>query len=1068
LPPAGNSEPGREFENIMTQFVHLHVHTQYSLLDGAAEIGRLIRTVKANAMPGVAITDHGVMYGCLKFYREALKEGVKPILGCELYVAPRRLGDKVAKIDDNPYHLVLLAENNQGYRNLLQLVSIAHLEGFYYKPRIDMETMRRHCAGLIGLSACMSGEISRLILNDRYDAAKQKVQLYQEIFGPGNYYLELQYQQLADQRRLNRELVKLAGECGVPVVATNDVHYLSREDAQVHDVLLCIQTGKTVGDTNRMKFPAPEFYLKTAAEMEEIFFNYPEALENTVKIAERCQVRLELNQFHMPDYQTPGATDSRAFLESICQEGIKRRNLGWNPEYEARLRYELDTINRMGFPGYFLVVWDFVKYAKEHEIMVGPGRGSAAGSLVAYLLGITDLDPLQFDLLFERFLNPERISMPDIDIDFCFERRGEVIDYVRKRFGADRVAQIITFGTMAARAAVRDVGRALGLAYGEVDRVAKLIPPEPGISIAEAKAQSAELTELIRSKPEIAQLVDIAAKVEGFPRHASTHAAGVVIATDPLTDYLPLARSNENEVITQFPMEDIETLGLLKMDFLGLRTLTVLRDTIALIQRNRGVELSLDRIPWDDPQTFQLLQSGRTLGVFQLESRGIRNLLVKLKPDRLADLTALVALYRPGPLGSGMVDDFIQARHGLKTNAYLHPMLEPILRETHGVILYQEQVMRIASVMGGFTLGEADLVRRAMGKKKPEVLAAMRQQFIHGAIARGVKAEIAEQVFDLMEYFSGYGFNKSHSAAYALVVYETAYFKANYPQEYMAALLTSVMGNSDKVGLYIEECRHLGLMILHPDVNRSSASFLPEGADIRFGLMGIKNVGLGAIDKIIAERTREGPYRSLADFYSRVNNQLVNRKVIESLIRSGALDFCGVGRKTLLALLEQLAEKGGRFSGVSNQLNLLDLGFDEPEPQISEIPEFSPREILRQEKEYLGIYLSGHPLNIWQDKFRVNGVIALAELDEESDAKEVLIGGITVDWRNLITRKGLPMAAFRLEDLTGSVEVVVFPKLYEKVAAGYAPDQVVIVKGRLQEEERGKKVLASQLRWLGD
>jgi DNA polymerase-3 subunit alpha len=1059
---------GEPIEDVMTQFVHLHVHTQYSLLDGAAEIGQLIRTVKANEMPAVAVTDHGVMYGCLKFYREANREGIKPILGCELYVAPRKLGDKVAKIDENPYHLVLLAENNQGYRNLLKLVSIAHLEGFYYKPRIDWETLRRHSAGLIGLSACMSGEISRLILNDRYDTAKQKVELYQEIFGPGNFFLELQYQQLADQRRLNRELVKLAGECGAPLVATNDVHYLSREDAQVHDVLLCIQTGKTVGETNRMKFPTPEFYLKTAAEMEELFFNYPEALENTVKIAERCEVSLELNRFHMPDYRTPDGGDSRSFLERLCREGINQRKLDWNPEYEDRLRYELDTINQMGFPGYFLVVWDFVKYAKEQEIMVGPGRGSAAGSLVAYLLGITDLDPLRFDLLFERFLNPERISMPDIDIDFCFERRGEVIDYVRKRFGADRVAQIITFGTMAARAAIRDVGRVLGLPYGEVDRVAKLIPHELGISIAEAQAQSAELTGLIQSNPQIARLVAIASKVEGFPRHASTHAAGVVIAAEPLTDYLPLARSNEDEVITQFPMEDIETLGLLKMDFLGLRTLTVLRDTMTMIRRNRGMEVTLDRIPCDDPSTFQLLQSGRTLGVFQLESRGIRNLLVKLKPDRSADLTALMALYRPGPLGSGMVDDFIQARHGLKTNAYLHPLLEPILRETHGVILYQEQVMRIASIMGGFTLGEADLVRRAMGKKKPEVLAAMRQQFVQGAQTRGVSPAIAGQVFDLMEYFSGYGFNKSHSAAYALVVYRTAYFKANYPQEYMAALLTSVMGNSDKVGLYIEECRHLGLKILHPDVNRSSASFIPEGADIRFGLMGIKNVGLGAIDKIIEERDREGAYLSLADFYHRVSNQLVNRKVIESLIRSGALDFCGTGRKTLLAMLEQLTERGGRASGAKNQLNLLDLGFEEPQPPPSAIPEFTLRELLQQEKEYLGIYLSGHPLDSWVEKFRVNGIVPLAELEEEGDGKEVIVGGVVTDWRNIITKAGSAMAGFRLEDLTGTVEIIVFPKLYEKVSDGYVPARLAVIKGRIERQEQGSKILASQLRWLDE
>jgi DNA polymerase-3 subunit alpha len=1051
----------------MENFIHLHVHTQYSLLDGATEIGSLMRLAREFEMPAVAMTDHGVMYGCLKFYHAARQAGIKPLLGCEVYVAPRKLTDKVSKIDENPYHLVLLAENNQGYRNLLQLVSRAHLEGFYYKPRIDLEILRRYSEGLIALSACLAGEIPRLLLNDQYEAAKEKVAFYQEILGQDRFYLELQYQQLEPQRRLNRELAGLAKECGAPLVATNDVHYLTRPDAQVHDVLLCIQTGKTVNDTNRMKFATPEFYFKSAAEMGEIFVNYPEALANTLEIAQRCEVNFEAKSFHMPDYPTPSGSKPEDYLDELCREGIIRRNLNWTGEYQSRLRYELDTINKMGFAGYFLVVWDFVSYAKAQRIMVGPGRGSAAGSLVAYLLGITNLDPLRYGLLFERFLNPERISMPDIDIDFCYERRGEVIDYVRKRFGNDRVAQIITFGTMAARAAVRDVGRALGLPYGEVDRVAKLIPHELGISIAAAKAQSLELTALIEGNPQIARLIAIASKVEGFPRHASTHAAGVVIAAQPLTDYLPLALSNEDEVITQFPMEDIEELGLLKMDFLGLRTLTVIRDALAMIEQNRGIRLEPEQIPLDDPAAFALLQSGQTLGIFQLESRGIRNLMVRLRPERLDDLTALVALYRPGPLGSGMVDDFIRARHGQKVNSYLHPLLEPLLEETYGVILYQEQVMRIASVVGGFSLGEADLVRRAMGKKKPEVLAALRQQFIDGAQANDVSEAIAAQIFDLMEYFSGYGFNKSHSAAYALVAYQTAYLKANYPQEYLAALLTSVMGNSDKVGLYIEECRRMKLSILHPDVNASGPSFAPEGTAIRFGLMGVKNVGLGAIEKIVRERAQHGEYRSLMDFCNRVGSQLVNRKVIESLVRVGALDFTGIGRKPLLTYLEQILSKTFRPSGATNQLSLLD-AWEEPAPPIPEVSEFTAPEQLQQEKEYLGVYLSGHPLDAWQEKFRANGVIPLAELEEEADAKEVLVGGVVVAWRNLTTRKGLPMAAFRLEDVTGAVEVVVFPKLYEKVAAGYAPDRVVIVKGQLQEEERGRKVLAAQLRWLGE
>ncbi|HEX7713592.1 MAG TPA: DNA polymerase III subunit alpha, partial [Bacillota bacterium] len=752
---------------IPDKFVHLHVHTQYSLLDGAAAIDTLLAQAVNFGMPALAITDHGVMYGCLKFYQQARKLGVKPILGSEVYVAPRGLRDKTPKLDENPFHLVLLAEDPTGYKNLMKLVSIASIEGFYYKPRIDLDTLRLYHQGLIGLSACMSGEIPRLIMAGSFAAAKERIRLYQDILGKENFFLELQYQTLDGQRNLNRYLAQLASECGAPLVATNDVHYLNREDAQVHDVLLCIQTGKTVSDPNRMKFATPEFYLKSAAEMGEIFADYPEALANTLRIAERCQVELELGKFHMPQYQLPEVKTPDGYLEELCRQGIEDRGLAWDDAYESRLRYELGIIGQMGFSGYFLIVRDFVHFARENRIMVGPGRGSAAGSLVAFLLGITSLDPLEHGLLFERFLNPERISMPDIDIDFCFERRGEVIAYVRRRYGADRVAQIITFGTMAAKAAVRDVGRALGIAYGEVDRVAKLIPGALGITIADALQESAGLRELAAENPRISQLIGIASKVEGFPRHASTHAAGVVISGEPLTDYLPLGLSNEDEIITQFPMEDIEALGLLKMDFLGLRTLTVLRDTVALIEENRGIRVDIEGIPLDDPLTYRKLQEGDALGLFQLESSGIRRLLVRLKPERLDDLTALVALYRPGPLGSGMVDDFIKARHGQKTITYLHPTLEPILSETYGVILYQEQVMRIASTLGGFSLGEADLVRRAMGKKKPEVLASLKEKFLKGADRNGIASDTAAAIFELMEYFAGYGFNKSHSAAYA-------------------------------------------------------------------------------------------------------------------------------------------------------------------------------------------------------------------------------------------------------------------------------------------------------------
>ncbi len=1051
----------------MPNFVHLHVHTQYSLLDGAAEIGLLLEKAKLLGMSSLAITDHGVMYGCLKFYKQALKMGIKPIIGCEVYVAPRSLKDKVPKLDENPAHLVLLAANNIGYQNLLKLVSIAHVEGFYYKPRIDLETLQKYSQGLIALSACMSGQIPRLLLAGQFEAAQKQLRWYQEVFGPDHFYLELQYQQLAEQRGLNRNLAKLAAECGVPMVATNDVHYLNREDAEAHDVLLCIQTGKTVEDTNRMRFSTSEFFLKTPAEMGEIFFDYPEALENTLKIAERCNVQLELGQLHMPKFQLPAGVTPENHLETLCRQAIMDKKIIWNEEREERLTYELSIINQMGFPGYFLIVRDFVHFAKKEGIMVGPGRGSAAGSLVAYLLGITNLDPNEHGLLFERFLNPERISMPDIDIDFCFERRGEVISYVRQRFGEDRVAQIITFGTMAARAAVRDVGRVLGISYGEVDRVAKLIPREIGISLEDAISHSPDLQEIIRGNPKIAQLMKIALKIEGFPRHASTHAAGVVISDEPLTKFLPLSRSNEDEIITQFAMEDIESLGLLKMDFLGLRTLTVLRDTQALIEQNRGEKVSIDQIPLNDSHTYEDLAAGHTLGVFQFESAGIRRLLTRLRPREIGDLTALNALYRPGPLGSGMVEDFIKARNGQKNISYLHPLLEPILKETYGVIVYQEQVMKIVSSLGGFSLGQADLVRRAMGKKKPEVLAAMREQFIEGAIDKGISRQTAVEIFDLLEYFAGYGFNKSHSAAYALVVYQTAYFKTNFPQEYMAALLTSVMGNTDKIALYIEECRRMGISILPPDVNRSQASFIPEGSSIRFGLLSIKNVGIGAIERMIVER-KSGEYQSFFEFCRRVNHQLVNKRVLESLIKAGAFHFPGVNRNQMLVGLDRVLEKVGRRSASHNQLSLMDSLITEAESgvKLPQIPEFAAPELLLFEKEYLSVYLTGHPLDEWREKFNKNGIVPIAELEEEPDGKEILLGGVVAEWRVINTKAGSQMAGCKLEDLTGTVEVIVFPKLYATAKDHYRPEGVVVLKGRLEHQDEGVKVLASQIRWL--
>src|SRR5690554_5839627 len=818
-----------------TGFVHLHVHSQYSLLDGAASIDQLVKQAAACGRPALALTDHGVMYGTLRFYQAAKAAGIKPLLGCEVYVAKRTRHDRAPKVDDNPYHLVLLAENEQGYKNLLKLSSISHVEGFYYRPRVDREILAAYSEGLIALSACLSGEIPGYLAADNLQDAQAAASWYREVYGPDRFFLEMQDQNLAGQRKINRGLLDLAKKVGLGVVATNDVHYLRQEDARVHDVLLCIQTGKTVNDQDRLRFPTDQFYFKTEKEMAKAFAEVPEALLNTRRIAERCDIRLELGKYHLPAYSVPKGYDGFSYLKHLCREGIKDRYRETTAEIEERLTYELSIIEKMGFINYFLVVWDFVKQAKQWEIMVGPGRGSAAGSLVGYLLGITELDPLKHQLLFERFLNPERVSMPDFDIDFCYERRGEIIEYVKEKYGSDHVAQIIIFGTMAARGAVRDVGRALGIPYGEVDKIAKLNPFEPGITLDAALKQSPDLRRRVEEDGKVANLLQIARAVEGFPRHASIHAAGVVISDHPLTEYVPLARAAEGETTTQYPMDDLETIGLLKMDFLGLRTLTVLRDTMELVETRTGKKIRLPELPEHDGKTRELLLSGQTVGIFQLESGGMRKLLVQLAPESFEDLIPLVALYRPGPLGSGMTEDFIKRRHGEKEVDYPHPLLEDILKPTYGIILYQEQVMEICSRMGGFSLGEADLVRRAMGKKKPEVLAAMRRKFVDGAVKKGINPGTAEKVFGLMEYFAGYGFNKSHSAAYALVAYWTAYFKANHPRAFMAALLTSVTGNSDKVGLYIEECRRMGIPVLPPDVNKSRIKFTVEEEGIRFG-----------------------------------------------------------------------------------------------------------------------------------------------------------------------------------------------------------------------------------------
>ncbi|MDA8234893.1 MAG: DNA polymerase III subunit alpha [Clostridia bacterium] len=1057
------------------QFVHLHTHTEYSLLDGAARIKKLVQKAADLGMPALAITDHGVMYGVIDFYKAARKAGIKPILGCEVYVAPRTMQDREARVDDALYHLVLLAENGEGYRNLLELVSQGFTEGFYYKPRVDKALLRKHSKGLIALSACLAGEVASYILAQQPKKARESAEEYRQIFGEGNFYLELQDHRLEEQRQVNRELLKISRELGLPLVATNDIHYINREDAEVQDVLLCIQTGKTVDEEGRMKFSTEEFYLKDYEEMRLLFGEWPEALENTVKIAERCQVELDFSQTHLPYYEVPEGYDRDSYLEKICWEKAAQRYGELSPEVQERLGFELSVIKTMGYSGYFLIVWDFINYAREKGILVGPGRGSAAGSMVAYVLGITNIEPLRFNLLFERFLNPERVSMPDIDIDFCFERRGEVIDYVVQRYGVDKVCQIITFGTMAARAAIRDVGRALNFPYGEVDKVAKMVPTELGITIEKALAQSSDLRELYNKEPRIKKLIDMAAALEGMPRHAGTHAAGVVIAKEPLTHYLPLYKTSEGVISTQFAKDTVEEIGLLKMDLLGLRTLTVIRDAMENIRHTKGIDIDIDNIPLDNALTYQMLGMGDGIGVFQLESSGMRAIMKDLKPETIDDITALVAIYRPGPLGSGMVDDFIKGKHGGGVK-YLHPKLEPILRDTYGVILYQEQVMRIASDLAGFTLGEADLLRRAMGKKKPEVIAGLRSQFAEGAVKNGVDSEIAGQIFDLMEYFAGYGFNKSHSAAYAMVSYQTAYLKANYPLEYMAALLTSIMDNSDKVAAYIEDCRKLGIQVLPPDVNESRESFTPVGDKIRFGLAAVKNVGHNAILAVIAARQKEGPFASLQDFCSRVDLKVMNKRVLESLIRCGAMDSLPGSRAQKMHMLDRCLDAAQQIQKDrdSGQVSFFDLFSDGPEamviPEIPlpDVPEFPQKELLAMEKEIVGLYISGHPLAEYRDLLNNLKVAATTQLKELKDGEQAVIGGLVAGIKRITTRRGEDMLFFNLEDLTGTVEVVMFPRVYQQYKWLIQADTPVLIKGKINHQDEDVKILADQLKHLND
>lgn len=1052
-------------------FVHLHLHSEYSLLDGAIRIEEVIDQAKKMGMSSLAITDHGVMYGAINFYQKAKAAGIKPIVGCEVYLAPGSRFEKVAVKgnSESAYHLVLLAKNQEGYRNLVQLVSKGFLEGFYYKPRVDKSILREYSSGLFALSACLAGEIPRLILDGKREEAEKVALEYQDIFGAGNFYLEVQENKIPEQKVVNQALVEISQKYKIPLVATNDCHYLRADDASVHDVILAIQTATTLDDPKRLKFSTPEFYFKSPAEMERDFASLPEALENTVAIAENCNLEINFDQFHLPVFQVPAGFTLSEYLHHLCLEGLRER-YGDPPPARAReqLEYELDVIERMGFEGYFLIVWDFIEYARRQGIMVGPGRGSAAGSIVAYSLGITSIDPLKYGLLFERFLNPERVSMPDIDVDFCFERRDEVIAYVAEKYGKTNVAQIITFGRMMARQAVRDVGRALGWSYGEVDKIAKLIPGGPGVTLEKTLATDGPLRKAMKDNQAVAQLLGIAQRIEGLCRHASVHAAGVVISDQPLTNYVPLQKMNEGEIVTQYDMDSLQDLGLLKMDFLGLRTLTIIERALNIIKKTRREEVQIDKIPLDDPDTYRLLAQGETTGVFQLESSGMKDLLKRLKSEQIEDLIALLALYRPGPLGSGMIDDFIRRKHGEIKVTFPHPDLEPILRETYGVILYQEQVMKIASQLAGFTLGQADILRRAMGKKKPEVMREQRKQFIAGAVARGYDQKTAEEIFDLIEYFAGYGFNKSHSAAYAFISYQTAYLKAHYPTEFLTACLTSVANDSEKVAKFIGECKRLGITVLPPDINESLDNFTVVGdRRIRFGLAAIKNVGHNAVAEILSRR-QESFYKDLFDFLERVNSRVINKRVVESLIKAGAFDSLHANRLQLLASLEDILSSLARRKKKKSrkQMSLFGEEIEDNNLPINfkEAGELTTKELLNMEKEMLGLYISDHPVkNILRDYPHLQ-VVPLEEIHFIREPVPVRIMGALASVRKIRTKNGKEMFFATLEDETGSVEVIFFPNLAEEFEKRVASGEVLCVTGKVDVMDSGvNKVIAEEI-----
>lgn len=1041
-------------------FVHLHNHSDYSLLDGACKIKDLVKRAVKNNMDALAITDHGNMFGSINFYRTATKEGIKPIIGVEAYVAPRSRKEKV-KTDrsDNSYHLILLAKDLTGYRNLMKLVSIGYLEGFYYRPRIDHEVLREYHEGIIAMSACLQGEVSQAIVKGNMEQAKQKAEAYRDIFGD-DFYLEIQNHHISEEKIAAEGLQYLSQEMSIPLVITNDIHYMDREHHMPHDALVCIQTGKEIDDPDRLKMSTEELYFKSEQEMRELYPNHPEALDTTVEIANKCDLQLEFGKPFLPNYEIPSdhkADTLEQYLKHVAREGLERRYPEITPEIEERFNFELKVIDQMGYPGYFLIVKDFIDFARNQRIPVGPGRGSAAGSIVSYVLGITNIDPLQYGLLFERFLNPDRVSLPDIDIDFCYERREEVIEYVRHKYGDKNVTQIITFGTMMARAVIRDVGRVLKVKYSDVDKIAKMIPF--GSSIEQAYKDVAEFKDVFKTGDQrFQQLLEYSKALEGIARHSSIHAAGVVIAPEELTNFVPLYVSNTGDVTTQYDMKCIDDIGLLKMDFLGLRTLTVMDNTLRML-RERGIEIDLDQLPFDDEKTYELFGRGETTGIFQFESGGMRDYLVKLKPKQIGDLVAMNALYRPGPMR--MIDDFIDRNHGRKKIEYLHPLLESVLKETYGIIVYQEQVMQIVSVLGGFSLGEADILRKAMGKKQMDLLRKQEVKFIEGAKEKDISDKLAKQIFDLIIEFGNYGFNKSHAVCYSVVAYQTAYLKSHYPAEFMAASLTSEMSNSDRIIILIDECRRIGIEILPPCIDNSLADFTVDGKSIRFGLAAVKNVGKGSIESIIRARKKHGPFTNIFQFVQNLDMRAVNKKVMESLAKAGAMDclqgsraqqFDNIEKAITYAQNTQSEYQRGQFSmfdGATNGGKQVMNRF----PELSEAEEWSQSQQLAFERELLGFYVSGHPLNKYRDEVHAFSTIHLNKLDALPDGAAAKVGCIITNVKTIIDKSKRKMAFATIEDFTGTKEILVFASVYEKVESLIQPDSLILVTGKISTQE---------------